>query len=617
MTASGRETTLNLAGSPGTGNRAGGSREAAAANAIHTGHERWIRGFEEITVRARERFERRDWRGAQADATARLALYRIHLDGAVADVRDILEDAVLERTLWAAVKARHAEGLGGRPDTELAQTFFNSVTRRIFSTVGADPAIEYLDPSSPPWAGLDSEPELANPAHSEPVTGQAAVAVDSELIARHVADVVDPTLIRSVLEAYSWAVPYAQLGRDAEQVAAMIGERLADGPDTGPVTIDMLRPAFFRNKGAYLVGRMRRGALVLPLVLPLIHAERGIVVDAVLMTESEASVVFGFSWTYFRVTAPRPRAMVEFLRSIMPLKRVDELYTAIGFNKHGKTELYRSLMQDLARPEARFAFAEGDEGMVMAVFTLPSFNTVFKIIKDTFGAPKNTTRQAVMDKYHFVFVRDRVGRLADAQEFEHLEFPRRCFPDDLLAYLLSVAGATVRTEGDRVVVRQVYTERRVTPLNLFIRDADPAAAREAVLEYGNAIKDLAAADIFTGDMLLKNFGVTRNGRVICYDYDELCLLSDCRFRRLPQPSSIEEEFAAEPWFHVGEMDVFPEEFRAFLAPPGDLRDTFLAAHGDLLDVELWQDVQRRLAGGEVFDVFPYRRSARLRRHPDR
>ena len=379
----------------------------------------------------------------------------------------------------------------------------------------------------------------------------------------------------------------------------------------------MLRPAFFRNKGAYLVGRVRRDGLVLPLVLPLIHAERGIVVDAVLMTESEASVVFGFSWTYFRVTAPRPRAMVEFLRSIMPLKRVDELYTAIGFNKHGKTELYRSLMQDLARPEARFAFAEGDEGMVMAVFTLPSFNTVFKIIKDTFGAPKNTTRQAVMDKYHFVFVRDRVGRLADAQEFEHLEFPRRCFPDDLLAYLLSVAGATVRVEGDRVVVRQVYTERRVTPLNLFIRDADPASAREAVLEYGNAIKDLAAADIFTGDMLLKNFGVTRNGRVICYDYDELCLLSDCRFRRLPQPSSIEEEFAAEPWFHVGEMDVFPEEFRAFLAPPGDVRDTFLAAHGDLLEVELWQDVQRRLAAGEVFDVFPYRRSARLRRDPDR
>jgi isocitrate dehydrogenase kinase/phosphatase len=563
--------------------------DAAAASAIHTAYERWTSGFEEITRRARERFERRDWRGAQADATARLALYRIHLDGAVADVSDILEDAVLERTRWAAVKARHQEGLAGRPDAELARTFFNSVTRRIFSTVGADPAIEYLDPA--PDTGADWDHHL--------------------LISQHGA--VEGSLVCALLESYPWSVPYAQLGRDADDVAAIIRERLAEAGGEGPVTIEMLRPVFYRNKGAYLVGRVRRDELTLPLVLPLISTERGIVVDAVLMTENEASIVFGFSWSYFRVEAPRPRAMIDFLRTIMPLKRVDELYTAIGFNKHGKTELYRSLMAELERPEARFAFAEGDEGMVMAVFTLPSWSVIFKIIKDTFGAPKNTTRQAVMEKYHFVFVRDRVGRLADAQEFEHLEFPRRCFPDELLEYLLSVAGATVRVEDDRVILRQLYTERRVTPLNLFLRDADEAAACEVVLDYGNAIKDLAAADIFTGDMLLKNFGVTRNGRVICYDYDELCLLSECRFRRLPEPTSLEEELAAEPWFHVGEMDVFPEEFRAFLVPPGAVRDVFLAAHGDLLEVRFWQGVQQRLTAGEVVDVFPYRRSARLRR----
>ena len=305
----------------------------------------------------------------------------------------------------------------------------------------------------------------------------------------------------------------------------------------GPVELDCCAAVFYRNKGAYLVGRIRAGARDHPAGAALLHAERGIVVDAVLMTSDEASVVFGFSWTYFRVDSPRPRALVDFLASIMPLKPVNELYTSIGYNKHGKTELYRGLMRHLEEPDARFAFAEGDEGMVMAVFTLPSFNVVFKVIKDSFGAPKNTTRRAVMDKYHFVFVRDRVGRLADAQEFEHLEFPRRCFPDELLAYLCGVAGATVRVEGDRVIVRHLYTERRVTPLNLFLREADEDAAREAVIDYGNAIKDLAAADIFTGDMLLKNFGVTRNGRVICYDYDELCLLSECRFRRIPQATS--------------------------------------------------------------------------------
>ncbi|MEZ0335928.1 MAG: bifunctional isocitrate dehydrogenase kinase/phosphatase [Gemmatimonadales bacterium] len=586
----GRGSRLNLAGSAVESNR--DPREVVAAvRAIDGAWSRYVVGFEEITLRARERFERRAWLAAQSDATERLTLYRVHLDAAVADVRDILGDAVMERTLWAAVKALHATGNRDRADAELAQTFFNSVTRRIFSTVGVDPGIEYLESMPLP---PDADAERA-------------------MVAEWTGPVIDAAMIRSLLESYEWSVPYAQIAGDAERVARLIADRVTQDGEQGALRIEMLRPAFYRNKGAYLVGRIRQGDRVLPLVLPLLNASRGIVVDSVLLTENEASVVFGFSWSYFRVDVPHPRVMVDFLSSIMPYKRVDELYTAIGYNKHGKTELFRNLMRRLEEPDARFAFAEGDEGMVMAVFTLPTFNAVFKIIKDSFGAPKNTTRQAVMDKYHFVFVRDRVGRLADAQEFEHLDFPRRCFPDDLLEYLLVAASRSVRLEGDRVVVRHAYTERRVTPLNLFLRDAEPDAARDAVIDYGNAIKDLAAADIFTGDMLLKNFGVTRNGRVICYDYDELCLLSECQIRRIPEPTTPEEEFAAEPWFHVGEHDVFPEEFQAFLVPPGALRMAFLTVHGDLLTTGFWKDAQRRLASGEVVDVFPYRRSELLRR----
>src|SRR6476646_5756190 len=582
MSAIGAETTLNLPACPEIGNR--------AVEAIHAAYDRYHRGFEEITRRARERFERRDWLGAQADATERLALYRTHVDGAVADVHDILQDAVMERTLWAAMRARHAVGARRRSDAELSQTFFNSVTRRVFSTVGVDAAIEYLEPSVP----------VADPS--------GPPLFDSDRV-----DAVDAELVRRILQRFPWSVTYASLDRDAAVVAQLITATLDGMPARGPIEVDVIRSVFYRNKGAYLVGRVHRGGTTVPLVLPLLHADCGIVVDAVLMTPNEASVVFGFSWSYFRVAVARPRELVDFLASIMPLKRIDELYNGIGYNKHGKTELFRNLMAYLQDPEARFAFAEGDEGMVMAVFTLPAFNLVFKIIKDSFGAPKNTTRQAVMEKYHFVFVRDRVGRLADAQEFEHLEFPLRCFPDDLLEYLLRVAGSTVRVEGERVIVRHLYTERRVTPLNIFLRDADTAAAGEAVIEYGNAIKDLAAADIFTGDMLLKNFGVTRNGRVICYDYDELCLLSECRFRRIPPPATYEDELSAEPWFSVGENDVFPEEFHAFLVPPGELRDAFLGAHGDLLDVAFWHRAQERLGAGEVVDVFPYRRSALLRR----
>ena len=380
-----------------------------------------VSGFEEITRRARERFERRDWRGAQADATARLALYRIHLDAAVADVRDILEDAVLERTLWAAVKARHSEGLAGRPDAELAQTFFNSVTRRIFSTVGADPAIEYLDPA--PAAAPMRTPSARSIADGSAPRWTAA-------------------LVRAVLESYAGRCHTPSSTRDAERWPRSSASGWRERGGQGPVTVEMLRPVFYRNKGAYLVGRVRRGDLVLPLVLPLLNAERGIVVDAVLHDRERGQRRLRLQL----VVLPGGGAAAAGDGGLPPLHHAAQAGgRALHRDRLQQARQDRAVSQPDApswsEPEARFAFAEGDEGMVMAVFTLPSFNVVFKIIKDSFGAPKNTTRQAVMDKYHFVFVRDRVGRLADAQEFEHLEFPRRCFPDDLLEYLLAVGGS--------------------------------------------------------------------------------------------------------------------------------------------------------------------------------
>lgn len=580
------------------------ARSNRAAAAIADAYGRWQSHFHELTRRAPSRFECRDWLGAQADAAERLHLYKLCQDAAVAAIPAILDTATGELAVWTAARDAYAEVFRDRPDDELAETFFNSVTRRVLGTVGVNAAVEFTRSVTPPDAPTDP-----------PITR------------RYVATTVDAAVVRRILEAIPWTVPYAQLERDAARVAQLIHTHLhtmaephlagpasaAAATDETTVVIEMLSSVFFRNKGAYVVGRMYARGQMLPLVLPLLHAERGIVVDAALMTEQEASVVFGFSWSYFQVEAPRPRALIAFLQSIMPRKRVDELYNAIGYNKHGKTELYRTLMLHLERPDARFAPAEGEEGLVMAVFALPALSVVFKVIKDRFVPPKQTTRQAVMDKYHFVFIRDRVGRLADAQEFAQLEFPKRCFPPDLLAYLRRVAGQTVRVVGDRVVIRHLYTERQVIPLNLFLRDAPPDAAREAVIDFGHAIKDLAAADIFAGDMLLKNFGITRHGRVICYDYDELCLLSDCRFRHIPPPRSPEEELAAEPWFPVGEYDIFPEEFATFLVPSGPLRGVFLEAHGDLLQVESWQAVQHRLAAGEIFDVFPYHRSARLQR----
>jgi isocitrate dehydrogenase kinase/phosphatase len=568
----------------------GNESTARAAMAITDAFDAFRARFAEITRGVRDRFERRDWVGTQDDAAARLALYRTHVLHALDEVRQELGPLATDVATWEEVKWLHAALIVDRDDCEIAETFFSSITRRVFTTVGVNSHVEYVLPEANPEPRGDEEPI----SRCYPLDAGVAPALD-----RLLADL-------------AWSVPYAHLERDVELASERVKLALLalEIPLSGS-ELEVLVPIFFRNKGAYVIARVRNGDGWLPVVLPLLHGPDGIVVDAVLNTSDEVSIVFGFSWSYFFVETERPSAVVEFLASIMPLKRIDELYNAIGFNKHGKTELYRSLVEHMARPDARFDFAEGDEGLVMSVFTLPSLNVVFKIIKDRFGHPKRITRTGVLGKYHLVFVRDRVGRLADAQEFEHLAFPRRLFPDALLEHLRAVAPSIVHVEGEHVIIAHLYTERRVTPLNVFLRDAAPEAAADAILDYGAAIKDLAAANIFTGDMLLKNFGVSRHGRVIFYDYDELCLLTECNIRSMPQPRTDEEEMAAEPWYYVGELDVFPEEFAAFLVPSGPLRDVFLGAHADLLTVDYWRGMQQRQREGEVVDVFPYSVARRL------
>jgi isocitrate dehydrogenase kinase/phosphatase len=230
---------------------------------------------------------------------------------------------------------------------------------------------------------------------------------------------------------------------------------------------------------------------------------------------------------------------------------------------------------------------------------------VFKLIRDRFDQPKESDRGEVMRRYNLVFEHDRAGRLIEAHEFEHLRIPRSRFAASLVEELLSDAAATVRIEGEDVIINHAYIERRVRPLNVFFADADEQAAIGAACDYAQAIKDLAASNIFPGDLLTKNFGVTRRGRVVFYDYDELCFLTDCNFRELPQSRSYEEELSAEPWFSVRENDIFPEEFPRFLAFPAPAREELVKRHGDLFHPQFWREMQQRLLKGELPHVFPY------------
>jgi isocitrate dehydrogenase kinase/phosphatase len=543
--------------------------------------------FHRLTRRARVHFEDRDWHGVQCASVDRLALYTLVVGQAVEALRALLGPGLRDHDAWRALKTAFFERVAGRRDLLLAETFFNSITRRIFTTVGIDPEIEFASTGAP-----GREP--ATPGRVTDTFRRSGTLRD---------------LARAILDHYSFGCGYEDAARDAGLIARAI-EIESGGDDV--LEVELAQPVFFRNKSGYLVGRVVGRTRRTPLAIALTNEDGRVAAEAVLLTENEVSIVFSFARAYFMVDTDFPVELVEFLREIMPKKPVAELYNAIGHNKHGKTEFYRALRQHLAASDDQFQVAPGVRGMVMVVFVLPSYDVVFKVIRDRFEPPKTGTREDVRERYSLVFKHDRAGRLVDAQEFEHLEFEKRRFSDPVLNELLASASESVMVKGDSVVIRHLYTERRLVPLDLYLRNAPPDAARRAVIDYGTVLRDLAATNIFPGDLLLKNFGVSRHGRVIFYDYDELCLLSDCEFRALPEPRDDEEETAGEPWFYVGERDIFPEEFGRFLGLRGELRDLFLSVHGDLLRPEFWQGMQEEHRKGRVLDIFPYGPSRRLR-----
>ena len=532
--------------------------------------------FDKITRRAKARFERRDWQGAAEDAAERLDLYSAVIDRIERDVRDALAERVTDAIVWAGTKAVYSGLIAGREDWELGETFFNSVTRRIFTTLGVNPDVEFVD--------SDFE---------APSTDLADRLCRSY---REIDDIA--TFIESALRDVGWGAPFADPRRDAVLAATRIATQLrASGIGDGIDRAEIIRAPFFRRKGGYLLGRLHAGRITVPLALALLNTERGIVVDAALTDEDDISILFSFTQSHFNVDLGPAHSLVRFLKQLMPKKPVAELYIALGHHKHGKTELYRDLLRHLRETDDRFTFAPGIPGMVMVVFTMPGYDVVFKVIRNRFPAIKPITPQDVRDKYRLVFRHDRAGRLVEAQEFEHLEFDRARFAPDLVEEFARDAGETVAVSDDAVIIHHAYIERRVTPLDLYLRDAPEDAARRAVLDFGHAIKDLAANGIFPGELLPKNFGVTRHGRVACYDYDELSLLTDFTFREMP-PASDEDEYADEAWFGVGARDVFPIELARFLGLTPDLYAVFGRSHGDLYRAAFWNDLQARVRGGD-------------------
>ncbi len=559
---------------------------ARCSRLIYEGFEGYNRQFRRLTDRARRRFEQRDWKGQIQDIGERLELYDKWCLKIQARLRHELEGGIDRRDCWRRVRDHYGSRIENVPDAGFMKTFFNSISRRTFGTVGTDAMLEFIQPA--PEEGLESLAMRRYPCWDDVETSFGRILKDFKL-----------------------REPYRDAACDARFMTREIldhANRLGIGTG-GFHRFEFIDSHFFQGARAYLVGRIIHERCQLPIVVAFENTGRGIRVDAVLLEESQVGNVFSYTRSYYFTDPTSVIGAVQFLHSILPRKPIDELYTVLGRLRQGKTERFRCFSDHLGRSRDPFVHADGDRGLVMHVFTLESFNLVFKVIRDHFGYPKTVTREQVISKYRLVSRHDHAGRLIDTQEFLNLKLPIDRFDPGLLAELLEGAVATVHREGGDLVLNRVYIERRVRPLNLYVREEARERATAAILDYGQAIKDLAETNIFPGDLLLKNFGVTASGRVVFYDYDEVALVTDCRFRELPEPDDDLDLRDPGAVRYIGPHDIFPEEFIKFLAMEAELRSTFLRVHGDLLTATYWRDVKNRRLAGEITHVVPYRRAS--------
>ncbi len=563
------------------------STPQAIARTILDGFEKHYAQFREISAAAKERFERADWPGTQEANRKRLGFYDGRVGESVALVTRLYPDAQTDEALWPRVKQAYIALLYDHKRPECAETFYNSVACRVLARTyyrneyifwRQAVATDFIDAEEPTWRAW------------YPATHGVS------------------RTFAAILHSFKLALPFENLRRDLRRVLRTTREHFPGRRERYPnFQVQVLSSLFFRDKGAYVVGRIVNGTHEIPFVVPIRHTRQGgsLYVDAVLFKAEHLAALFSLARAYFMVDMDVPSAYVSFLQQLMPAKSKAELYMSVGLQKQGKTLFYRDLHASLKHSTDSFILAPGARGLVMMVFTLPSIPWVFKVIRDEFPPPKQTTREEVRAKYLLVKYHDRVGRMPDALEYSDVLFPARRMHSAVVQELERTCAKSLERDGDRLVIKHLYVERRMTPLDLWLKDADEAQQRHGVREFGRAIRELAEANIFPGDLLLKNFGVTGWGRVVFYDYDEIAPLTEVTFRRLPTARDDEEDTAAEPWFHVGPRDVFPEEFLRFLFPPGQLRDLFLEMHRELLDPAWWIAQQDAIRAGAQTEFIPY------------
>ena len=571
------------------------------ARTMLDGFDKHYRLFREVSIEAKARFEAGDWHGLQQLQRDRIAFYNDRVHESVALLQEEYDAERIDDGIWQQIKLHYIGLLTNHDQPELAETFFNSVCTRILHRSYFNNDFIFVRPAIS-TEYIENEESPTRPTYRAYYPGSRdGMAACFERIVHN----------------YQLEVPFENLKRDIGYVLRAITEHFGEFRIAPNFQVHTLSSLFFRNKSAFIIGRVLNGDQTYPMAIPVIHGASGkLVLDTVLLRPEQLLILFSFAHAYFMVDMEIPSAYVTFLRDLLPRKSRAEIYTSLGLQKQGKNLFYRDFLHHLQHSSDRFISAPGIKGLVMLVFTLPSFPYVFKVIRDTFPAPKETTRELVKSKYQLVKQHDRVGRMADTLEYSDVAFPLSRFDEALVRELEQHVPSMLEYQrskdgSEELVVRHLYIERRMTPLNIWLHEGSDEQVDHGILEYGNAIKELMAANIFPGDMLYKNFGVTRHGRVVFYDYDEIEYLTDCNIRRVPEPRNEEEEMSGEVWYTVHPHDIFPETYRTFLLGDPRVRAAFLRHHPDFFDAAMWQHHKDRLLAGHVHDFFAYQSKERF------
>jgi isocitrate dehydrogenase kinase/phosphatase len=529
------------------------------AQTMLEGFDRHYRIFRDAAIRAKRLFEAGDWHALQSLARERITSYDERVEECVELLEDEYDAENIDDEVWQQIKLHYIGLLTTHRQPECAETFFNSVCCKILHRSYFNNDFIFVRPAISTEYIENDEP-AAKPTYRAYYPAKEGLAATLERIVTN----------------FQLEPLFEDLQRDVGCVMQAIEDAFGTFIEAANFQIHVLSSLFYRNKSAYIVGRIINGDSLLPFALPLRHVKPGLLaLDTVLLKRDQLLIIFSFSHSYFLVDMEVPSAYVEFLGTIMPGKPKAEIYTSVGLQKQGKNLFYRDLLHHLSHSSDPFIIAPGIKGLVMLVFTLPSFPYVFKLIKDNFPPPKETTRALIQSKYQLVKRHDRLGRMADTLEYSSVALPLGRLDEALLRELQKEVPSMIEYEGDNLVIRHLYIERRMVPLNLYLQNGTDEDVDHGIKEYGDAVKELMQANIFPGDMLYKNFGVTRHGRVVFYDYDEIEYLTDCNVRAVPPPRNEEDEMSGEPWYSVGAHDIFPETYGTFLLGDPRVRRAFM------------------------------------------